>query len=150
PYQPIEREHRISRAILEVMLRYRHPVAITTKGVLVERDVDVLAELAKLNLIGVAVSVTTLDPALKRTLEPRAASPQARLRAMKALADAGVPVMAMFSPVIPFVNDAEMERVLELVAAAGARGANYTMLRLPWEVKDLFEEWLKAHVPLKA
>ena len=150
PYQPIEREYKISRSILEVLLRFRHPVGITTKGVLIERDLDLLGELAKLNLVGVGFSITTLDAELKRTLEPRAASPGARLRVMRKLSDAGVPVMAMFSPVIPFINDAEMESVLELSRDAGARSASYTMLRLPWEVKDLFVEWLHAHAPLKA
>jgi DNA repair photolyase len=150
PYQPIERDLKITRSILEVLLRFKHPVGITTKGVLVERDIDLLGEMAKFKLVNVAVSLTTLDPELKRTLEPRAASPQARLRVMRRLREAGVPVMVNFSPVIPFVNDAEMEAALEVAQAAGATSAGYVMLRLPWEVKDLFRQWLDAHVPLKA
>ena len=150
PYQPIERQHRITRSILEVLLKFRHPVGITTKGVLVARDVDLLAEMAKLDLVQVAMSITSLKPELKRTLEPRTASPQARLRVVRELSAAGVPAMVMFSPVSPFINDAEMESVLEAAREAGARGAGFTMLRLPWEVKDLFVEWLAAHAPLKA
>jgi DNA repair photolyase len=150
PYQPIEREHRVTRGILEVLARFRHPVSIVTKGILIERDLDLLAEMARDNLVHVGITLTTLDPALKRTLEPRAAAPAARLRVMRQLADIGVPVRVMFSPVIPFVNDAELERVLEAGAEAGARTASYILLRLPHEVKDLFREWLDAHLPLKA
>jgi DNA repair photolyase len=150
PYQPIEREHRVTRGILEVLARFRHPVSIVTKGILIERDLDLLAEMAWDNLVHVGITLTTLDPALKRTLEPRAAAPAARLRVMRELADIGVPVRVMFSPVIPFVNDAELERVLEAGAEAGARTASYILLRLPHEVKDLFREWLDAHLPLKA
>jgi DNA repair photolyase len=150
PYQPIEREHRVTRGILEVLARFRHPVSIVTKGILIERDLDLLAEMARDNLVHVGITLTTLDPALKRTLEPRAAAPAARLRVMRELADIGVPVRVMFSPVIPFVNDAELERVLEAGAEAGARTASYILLRLPHEVKDLFREWLDAHLPLKA
>jgi len=150
PYQPIEREHRVTRGILEVLARFRHPVSIVTRGVLIERDLDLLAAMARDNLVHVGITLTTLDPALKRTLEPRAAAPAARLRVMRQLADVGVPVRVMFSPVIPFVNDAELERVLEAGAEAGARAASYILLRLPHEVKDLFREWLDAHLPLKA
>lgn len=150
PYQPIEREHRVTRGILEVLARFRHPVSIVTKGILIERDLDLLAEMARDNLVHVGITLTTLDPALKRTLEPRAAAPAARLRVMRQLADIGVPVRVMFSPVIPFVNDAELERVLEAGAEAGAHAASYILLRLPHEVKDLFREWLDAHLPLKA
>jgi DNA repair photolyase len=150
PYQPIEREHKVTRAILEVLLKFRHPVGITTKGMLVERDLDLLVELARLSLVNVAISLTTLRDELKRSLEPRTASPKARLRVMRRLADAGVPVMVNFSPVIPFINDAELEQVLEASTAAGARQASYVMLRLPHEVKDLFREWLGVHAPLKA
>ncbi|MDB5987345.1 MAG: family radical protein [Nevskia sp.] len=151
PYQPIERKLGITRSILEVMARFRHPVGIVTKGAaLVERDLDLLTQLARDNLVGVGVTLTTLDPALKRTLEPRAASPASRLRLMRLLADAGIPVRVMFSPVIPFINDAELEQVLEQAAAAGASYASYTFLRLPHEVKDLFREWLETHFPLKA
>jgi DNA repair photolyase len=151
PYQPIERKLRVTRGILEVMARFRHPVGVVTKGAaLIERDLDLLADLARDRLCEVGITLTTLDPGLKRTLEPRAAAPAARLRAMRMLADAGVPVRAMFSPVIPFVNDAELEKALELSAEAGASMASFTLLRLPWEVKDLFREWLNEHVPLKA
>ncbi|MCK9192765.1 MAG: PA0069 family radical SAM protein [Nevskia sp.] len=150
PYQPIEREHRVTRGILEVLARFRHPVSIVTKGVLIERDLDLLAAMARDNLVHVGITLTTLDPALKRTLEPRAAAPAARLRVMRQLADVGVPVRVMFSPVIPFVNDAELERALEAGAEAGAHAASYILLRLPHEVKDLFREWLDAHLPLKA
>lgn len=151
PYQPVERRFEVTRQILQVLARFRHPVAIVTKGAaLVERDLDLLQDLARDNLVSVAISITTLDPALKRTLEPRAASPQARLRAMRRLSDAGVPTMVFFSPVIPFVNDAELEAVLAAAREAGASHASYIPLRLPLEVKDLFREWLQEHLPLKA
>ncbi|SFF33864.1 DNA repair photolyase [Fontimonas thermophila] len=151
PWQPVERRLGITRGILEVLARFRHPVGIVTKGaVLIERDIDLLADMARDDLVMVAISVTTLDPALKRTLEPRASAPATRLRVMRKLADAGVPVMVMFSPVIPFVNDAELERVLEAAYDAGARHAAYVMLRLPHEVKELFRAWLDVHLPLKA
>ncbi|GAC1625603.1 MAG: PA0069 family radical SAM protein [Nevskia sp.] len=150
PYQPIEREHRITRGLLEVLARFRHPVGIITKGVLIERDLDLLADLARERLVSVGISLTTLDPELKRTLEPCAASPAARLRVMRKLADIGVPVRVMFSPVIPFVNDVELEQVLEAGAAAGATAASTILLRLPHEVAPLFREWLASHAPLKA
>ena len=151
PYQPVERQLGVTRQLLEVLWRFRHPVSITTKGAaLIERDLPLLAEMARENLVSVAISITTLDPALKRSLEPRAASPQARLRILEALSRAGVPTLIFFSPVIPFVNDAEMERVLAAGAEAGARGASYIPLRLPHEVKDLFRAWLQVHAPLKA
>lgn len=151
PYQPIERQLKITRGILEVLARFRHPVGIVTKGsALLERDIDLLAQMARDDLVIVGISITTLRPALKRSLEPRAASPSSRLRVMRQLAEAGVPVMVMFSPVIPFVNDAEMEQVLEAAQQAGARRAGYVMLRLPHEVKDLFSDWLQAHEPHKA
>lgn len=151
PYQPVERTQRLTRALLETLLRHRHPVGVVTKGAaLIERDLDVYTELAALGLCEVGITLTTLQPALKRGLEPRAASPQARLRVMRRLTDAGVPVRVLFSPVIPFVNDAELERVLQAAAEAGAVTASYAFLRLPWEVKDLFREWLEAEFPLKA
>ncbi|HEU0197867.1 MAG TPA: PA0069 family radical SAM protein [Nevskiaceae bacterium] len=150
PYQPIERRLGITRAVLRVLAAFHHPLTVVTKGALVERDVDVLAPLAAQSLASVCVSVTTLDAALKRDLEPRAAAPAARLRVIRRLSDAGVPVTVLFSPVIPFVNDAEMERVLSAAADAGARAAGYIFLRLPREVAPLFEEWLKARYPLKA
>lgn len=151
PYQPVERRYEVTRGVLEVLARFRHPVGIVTKGAtLIERDLDLLQDLARDNLVSVAISITTLDPALKRTLEPRAASPQSRLRAMRRLSDAGVPTMVFFSPVIPFVNDAELEAVLTAAWEAGAGHASYIPLRLPLEVKDLFREWLQEHFPLKA
>ena len=151
PYQPVERKLGVTRGILEVLQRFRHPVGIVTKGAaLIERDLPLLAAMAKDRLAMVAISLTTLDPGLKRTLEPRASSPQARLRALRMLSDAWVPTMVFFSPVIPFINDAELERVLEAGAAAGARAASYIPLRLPYEVKDLFRDWLQQHAPLKA
>lgn len=149
-YQPAERGLRITRSILEVLAAFHHPVTIVTKSQLVERDLDILAPMAAQGLASVCVSITTLDAALKRDLEPRAAAPVARLRAVRSLADAGIPVTVLFAPVIPFVNDAEMERVLQAAAAAGATGAGYIFLRLPREVAPLFREWLGARYPLKA
>lgn len=150
PYQPIERELRVTRSILEVLQRFQHPLGVVTKGVLVERDIDLLGPMGRAGLATVGITLTTLDRALKRTLEPRAASPQARLRAIRRLTEAGVPVNVMFSPVIPFINDAELEQVLQQARDAGAVSASYVMLRLPLELRDLFREWLQTHVPLKA
>jgi DNA repair photolyase len=127
-----------------------HPVSIVTKGSLIERDLDVLSRMAARNLVSVALSITTLDPALKRTLEPRAASPQARLRMVKLLSEAGVPVTVMVAPVIPLLTDGELESILEAAANAGARSAGYLIVRLPFEVKQLFRDWLETHEPLKA
>jgi DNA repair photolyase len=149
-YQPVERELRITRAVLEVLAEARHPLAIVTKSSLIERDLDLLAPLAGQRLAAAFISVTTLDPQLSRTLEPRAASPQRRLRTIATLAQAGVPVCVNVAPVIPFVNEPEMERILEAAAAAGARGAFYTVVRLPWEVAPLFRQWLQAHLPQRA
>lgn len=150
PYQPIEREHRITRGLLGVMLEYRHPVSLITKGALVERDVDLLAELARLDLVSVHVSVTSLDEPLKRRLEPRAASARARLRVIERLSAAGVPVGALVAPIIPALTDHELEAIVERVAAAGARSAGYVLLRLPHEVAGLFTEWLETHYPDRA
>ncbi len=150
PYQPLERTLKVTRSILEVLQRHRHPVTIVTKGQLVERDIDILAAMARDNLAAVHVSVTTLDSDLKRTLEPRAPSPAARLHAIRSLHEAGIPVGALVAPVIPAINDHEIEHILAAIAAAGARSAGYVMLRLPYEVKDLFREWLAAHYPLRA
>jgi DNA repair photolyase len=149
-YQPIERELRITRAVLEVLGETRHPLSIVTKSSLVERDLDLLAPLAAERLAAVFISVTTLDAALSRTLEPRAASPQRRLRTIETLARAGVPVCVNFAPVIPFINEPEMEQVLTAAANAGASAAFYTVLRLPWEVSPLFREWLDHHYPQRA
>ncbi|MDE2219274.1 MAG: PA0069 family radical SAM protein [Gammaproteobacteria bacterium] len=150
PYQPAEKRLRVTREILEVLWQARHPLTIITKGALVLRDLELLQELARLNLVRVTVSLTTLDPELKRTLEPRAASPQARLKVIAALAGAGVPVGVLTAPLIPAVNDAELESLLEAAAAAGATSAGYVLLRLPHEVKELFRAWLERHLPLRA
>jgi DNA repair photolyase len=150
PYQPVERRMRITRSILEVFARTRHPVTVVTKGALVLRDLDLLADLARDGLASVAVSVTSLDVELKRTLEPRAASPAARLRAVKELNAAGVPAGVLVAPVIPALNDHELEAILEAAAAAGAPWAGYVLLRLPYEIKDLFREWLAEHYPQRA
>lgn len=150
PYQPVEREYRITRQLLETMLEYRHPVSLITKGSLIERDLDVLSELARLDLVSAHVSVTSLDPVLKRNLEPRAASASARLRMIERLAAAGVPVGALIAPVIPALTDHELEAIVERVAAAGAESAGYVLLRLPHEVAGLFVEWLEAHYPDRA
>lgn len=149
-YQPIERELKITRAVIEVLHAAKHPFALITKSSLIERDIDLLADLATRNLVRAAVSITTLDHVVARTLEPRAASPTRRLRTIRALADAGIPVSVSVSPVIPFVNDGEMEKILEAAAEAGASGAHYIVLRLPWEVNDVFQQWLQAHFPLRA
>jgi DNA repair photolyase len=149
-YQPLERKLQITRRILEVLVRFRHPVGIVTKSTLIERDLELLSDLARDGLVGVGITLTTLDPELKRRLEPRAPAPAARLRTIARLAAAGIPVRVMFSPVIPFINDAELERVLQAASRAGASAASYVLLRLPWELKDLFREWLQAHYPLKA
>ncbi|MCP5366136.1 MAG: PA0069 family radical SAM protein [Hyphomicrobiales bacterium] len=150
PYQPLERRRGITRGLLQVLAAHDHPVIVVTKSDLVLRDLDILGPMAARGLVSVGVSVTTLDPDLARTMEPRAASPAKRLGAIRALALAGVPVTALVAPVIPFVNDAEVEGVLEAVAAAGARRANYILLRLPLELKELVAEWLEAHQPGKA
>ncbi len=147
PYQPIERQHRVTRAVLEVLARCDHPVGIVTKSALVTRDVDLLAPMAAKGLVKVAVSVTTLDPKLARTLEPRAPSPARRLEAVETLAKAGIPVTVMVAPIIPAVNEAEIETILTRAQALGAREAGYVMLRLPLEVRDLFKEWLLANFP---
>ncbi|RRW67737.1 PA0069 family radical SAM protein [Pseudomonas fluorescens] len=150
PYQPIEREHKITRQTLEVLLRYRHPVTIVTKGSLILRDLDLLTELAQQRLVSVMISLTTLDDELKRILEPRAAAPKARLRAIRVMREAGIPVGVLCSPMIPMINDSEIESLLTEAHAAGAQSAAYMMLRLPLEVAPLFEEWLQAHYPQRA
>src|SRR5687767_9815991 len=150
PYQPLERKLGVTRSILEVLAEAHHPVTIVTKGALIVRDIDVLSRLAAERLVKVFVSVTTLDDELKRRMEPRAASPRARLAAIGKLAAAGIPTGVMYAPVVPAVNDHELEAVLEAAAAAGARTAGYVLLRLPGEVKDLFYEWLELHYPDRA
>jgi DNA repair photolyase len=150
PYQPIERRLRVTREILEVLCRCRHPVTVITKSALVLRDLDLLADLARDHLAGVGVSITTLDAQLKRVMEPQAAAPRARLETVKRLSEAGVPAGVLVAPVIPALTDHELESILEAAAAAGARWAGYVLLRLPYEVKDLFQEWLAAHYPDRA
>lgn len=150
PYQPIEREHRITRQVLEVLLRYRHPLTIVTKGSLLLRDLDLLTQLAEQRLVKVMISLTTLDDELKRILEPRAAAPSARLRAIRVLRENRVPVGVLCSPMIPMINDSELESLLEAARDAGARSASYMLVRLPREVAPLFEEWLQAHYPQRA
>jgi DNA repair photolyase len=150
PYQPVERRMKVSRAILEVLAHTRHPVAIITKSALVLRDLDLLTEMARDGLVSVAVSVTTLDTELKRVMEPQTASPQARLRTIAALSAAGIPTSVMAAPMIPALNDHELEAILEAAAAAGARWAGYVLVRLPYEIKDLFREWLAEHYPDRA
>ena len=149
-YQPIERELKITRGVLEVLAETRHPFGLVTKSALVERDLDLIGPMASQQLASVSISVTTLDPKLARILDPRAASPQRRLRTVRTLADAGVPVRVNLAPLIPFINEPEIESIIDAVADAGARNAHYTVVRLPWEVSPLFEEWLAAHFPDRA
>jgi DNA repair photolyase len=147
PYQPIERRFEVMRRILEVLERAGHPVGIVTKSNLVVRDIDILARMAKRNLVRVGISVTTMDAKLARVMEPRAPTPPRRLDALRELAEAGIPTTVMVAPVIPAINDAEIERILDAAAACGVRGAGYVLLRLPLEVRDLFREWLQANFP---
>lgn len=150
PYQPIERHHRIMRGVLEVLAACDHPVTITTKSAMVLRDVDILGPMAARGLVSVGLSITTLDRDLARRLEPRASPPEARLRAVRALRDAGVPVMVMAAPMIPALTDHELEAILEAACTAGAGAAEYILLRLPGDVADLFAQWLETHVPDRA
>jgi DNA repair photolyase len=150
PYQPAERRLGITRSILEVLREFRHPVTIVTKGALIQRDLDILGDMARDNLAVVTVSVTTLDRDLARVMEPRAATPERRLETIAALAKAGVPAGVLAAPMIPALNDSEMEEILARARAAGARVAGYTLLRLPLELKGLFKEWLEEHAPQKA
>jgi DNA repair photolyase len=150
PYQPIEKRFRITRGLLEVASRADHPIGIVTKSSLVARDIDLLAPMARKGLVKVAISVTTLDPALARAMEPRAASPERRLATIERLSAAGIPVAVLVAPIIPAINDAEIETILTRAHAAGAREAGYVMLRLPLELRELFSEWLVTHFPAKA
>jgi DNA repair photolyase len=150
PYQPIEREWKITRQILEVLVECKHPLSIVTKSALIERDLDLLAQLARDDLVQVFISVTTLDAGLARKLEPRAASPRRRLQAIERLNEAGVPCGVFVAPVIPFLTDSELENILQAANEQGARSAAYALLRLPYELKDLFKDWLAVHYPLKA
>ena len=147
PYQPIERRYQVMRRILEVLEAAGHPVGIVTKSALVLRDLDILTRMAKRDLVKVAISVTTLDPKLARVMEPRASTPARRLDALRELVKAGVPASALVAPVIPAINDAETERILEAVAETGVRHAGYVLLRLPLELKDLFRQWLIENFP---
>ncbi|MGI8569710.1 MAG: PA0069 family radical SAM protein [Methylocella sp.] len=149
PYQPIERNERVMRKVLEVLARTNHPVAIVTKSALVLRDLDLLAPMAEKGLVKVALSVTTLDPCLARKMEPRASSPERRLDAIRRLAAANIPTAVMVAPIIPAINDAEIEAILARAQAMGVRDAGYVLLRLPLEVRALFVEWLRAHYPDK-
>jgi DNA repair photolyase len=147
PYQPIEREYQVMRRILEVLERCGHPVGIVTKSALVTRDIDILSRMAERRLAKVALSVTTLDRALARIMEPRASTPAKRLEALRQLTEAGIPTAVMVAPVIPALNDAEIERILDAAAAVGVKSAGYVLLRLPLEVRDIFREWLMANFP---
>jgi DNA repair photolyase len=149
-YQPCERSLRVTRRVLEVLHECRHPVGLITKSSLIERDIDLLAPMATQNLAAAAVTITTLDPAIARTLEPRAAAPARRLRVIRTLAEAGIPVSVSIAPVIPFVTEPDLEQVLAAAADAGAVSASYIVLRLPWEVSPLFQQWLEAHFPERA
>ena len=150
PYQPVERRLRVTRGVLEVLERFQHPFSIITKAALIARDADILARMGQAGLARAFVSVTTLDRRLARAMEPRAATPERRLQAVQALADAGATVGVLFAPVIPGLNDHELEAVLERARAAGASSASYVVLRLPLEIKDLFREWLESERPDRA
>lgn len=149
-YQPVEKKLKITRSLLQVLLHYRHPVSLLTKSSLIQRDLDILADMAKRNLVTASVSLTSLDPAIKRTLEPRTASPAGRLRTINALSQAGIPTGVMIAPIIPAITDHEIEAMLQAAADAGAQHAGYVLLRLPWELKHLFRDWLAAHYPQRA
>ncbi len=149
-YQPMERELELTRGVVETLTRTRHPFGLITKSSLIERDIDLLVPAAADGVVAATISITTLDHSLSRILEPRAASPTRRLRTVSTLAAAGIPVTVNVAPVIPFINEPEIERVLEAAAEAGARQAHYTLLRLPWEVAPLFIQWLQAHFPDRA
>ncbi len=150
PYQPIEREYRITRSILEVLAEHDHPVAIVTKSATVERDIDLLAPMAQKNLARVFLSISTLDHEISRPMEPRTSAPKRRLEAIRRLTAAGIPTGVIVAPVVPFLTDHDIENVLEAAVEAGATSAGYVLLRLPFEVKDLFKAWLRAYFPLKA
>jgi DNA repair photolyase len=150
PYQPIERDLRVTRSLLEVLERTRHPVSLITKGTMILRDLDLLSSLSRDGLVNIFVSVTSLDAQLKRTLEPRTAAPNARLRVVRELAAAGIPTGVLVAPIIPAVNDCELERIIAAAAAAGAFRAGYVLLRLPHELKELFRQWLDEHLPDRA
>lgn len=149
-YQPLERRLKLTRQTLQILLNYRHPVSIVTKGALILRDLDLLQQLAQQRLVHVTISLTTLDNRLKGLLEPRAAAPSARLRTIRVLRSHGIPVSALCAPLILMINDSELEKIISAAADAGAQNMGYTLLRLPWELTDLFEEWLMVHFPDRA
>lgn len=150
PYQPIEKDLRITRQLIEVLNEFNHPLSIVTKGVLIERDIDLLAKMASKTLVNVGISITTLDPATSRAMEPRVPAPKRRLATIRRLADAGIPVRAMISPVVPALTDHELEAICEAVAEAGASHATSIVLRLPGEIAPLFKDWLQEHYPDRA
>lgn len=149
-YQPVERDQRLTRTLLQILAEHHHPVSLLSKSALIQRDIDLIGPMAAQGLARVGISLTTLDRRLARTMEPRAATPERRLQTIRALSDAGIPVAVMTAPVIPGLNDHEIEPLLEAAAGAGATGAGYVVLRLPLEIKDLFHEWLAAHCPDRA
>ena len=149
-YQPCERQYGITRQVLEVLHECAHPVGLITKSSLIERDIDILAPMARQNLALAAITLTTLDPVISRTLEPRAAAPARRLRTIRTLVEAGIPCSVSVAPIIPFVTEPDIEKILQAAAEAGATSAHYTVLRLPWEVNTLFHQWLEAHFPDRA
>jgi len=149
-YQPMERDQRITRSILELCHETDHPVSIITKNALIERDLDLLAPMAARKLVNVTISITTLDHSIARHMEPRASAPLRRLQAVKRLSEAGIPVNVNIAPVVPFITDHELENIMEAAAQNGAKSAYYNLVRLPWEVKDIFRAWLEARFPLKA
>jgi DNA repair photolyase len=149
-YQPCERERRITREVLEVLGECNHPYGLITKSALIERDIDLIAPMAAKGLATAAITLTTLDGEIARTLEPRAAAPARRLRAIRTLTEAGIPVSVSVAPIIPFITEPEIERILEAAKDAGAVGAHYVVLRMPWEVNPLFHQWLYAHFPDRA
>jgi DNA repair photolyase len=149
-YQPCERERRITREVLEVLAECNHPYGLITKSALIERDIDLIAPMAEKGLAAAAITLTTLDGEIARTLEPRAAAPARRLRTIRTLAEAGIPVGVSIAPIIPFITEPEIERLIEAAVEAGASNAHYVVLRLPWEVNPLFQEWLQAHFPERA
>ena len=149
-YQPVEREERLTRQLLEILSAHNHPVTLLTKSALIQRDIDLLAPMADKGIVRVGVSITTLDRKLARKMEPRAATPERRLETVRAMSEAGIPVAVMTAPIIPGLNDHEIEPLLEAAGAHGASQAGYVVLRLPFEIKDLFHEWLAQHVPDRA
>jgi len=149
-YQPCERDRRLTREVLEVLGECNHPYGLITKSALIERDIDLIAPMAEKGLACAAITLTTLDGEIARTLEPRAAAPARRLRAIRTLTEAGIPVSVSVAPIIPFITDPEIERILEAAKDAGAVGAHYTVLRMPWEISPLFQQWLHAHFPDRA